>query len=175
MNVGKHFEQMFRKSIPEYCYVYRLKDSAQSYSNSGNTKFSWDNPCDFFVFDTNRRILFALELKSTKSKSMTYEFGDIDSSGKMIKKHQIKSLADMSKYPGIASGFIFNFRDEKNNTERTYFQSIRDFAKMCISIDKKSFNESDLLTNHSVEIQGTKKRVNYSWNIDKFITEYTEV
>lgn len=168
-NSGKIFEDDFRKSVPDYCFLHRLKDAAQSYNKSENTKFAWENPCDFFIFDSNTHILYALELKSTKYKSMTIQADKTDKS-KMIKLHQIESLTNMSKYDGVMAGFVFNFRDEKNNMERTYFQNIIDFNNMYEKINKQSLNEMDLLLNGAVKINGTKKRVHYTWDLNEFLS-----
>ena len=170
-NSGKNFEQQFKISVPEYCLLHRLKDSAQSFNQSNLTRFSWDNPCDFFLFDSISHILYCLELKTTKNKYMTFE--DIDSDEKqtkMIHKHQILSLLNFAKFENVMAGFIFNFRDEVHNMERTYFQDIESFDKMCKSINKTSFNEMDLILNCAVKIHGTKNRVKYVWNIDEFLS-----
>lgn len=173
-NMGKVFEEDFKKSVPDYCMVHRLKDTAQSYNNSKKTKFTWENPCDFFVFSTKTHTLFAIECKSTKYKSIAYQVNKDDGT-KMIKYHQIKSLNELSDYDGIISGFIFNFRDEEKNLQRTYFQNIIDFNKMCKDIAKKSFNEMDLLLNNGIKINGEKKRTRYIWNIDGLFRKITEV
>lgn len=102
---------------------------------------------------------------------MTFE--DIESDekqNKMIHKHQILSLLDFAKFENVMAGFIFNFRDEVHDMERTYFQDAESFAKMCKSINKSSFNEMDLILNGAVKIHGTKKRVKYVWNIDEFLS-----
>lgn len=174
MNVGKKFEENFKKSIPSYCMLHRLKDSAMAYNNSKGTKFTWDNPCDFFCFDSKSHFLFAFELKSTKSKSISFERKQHEKSSKMVKYHQISALKQMSIYDGLIAGFIFNFRDEKNNAERTYFQNIIHFDKMSKGIDKTSFNEMDLILNNAVKIKGVRKRINYIWNIDEFLQIYRE-
>lgn len=169
-NAGKQFEDNFKKSIPKYCMIHRLKDTAQSYNNSKETKFTWNNPCDFFCFDSKSHILYAFELKTTKYKSMSYETENDKKSTKMIKYHQIKSLKKLSQYDGITAGFILNFRDEKSGVERTYFQNITDFSSMCQKINKVSFNEIDLIMNgNAIKISGIKKRVNYQWNLDEFL------
>lgn len=169
-NSGKSFEQQFKVSVPDYCLLHRLRDSAQSFNQSNLTRFSWDNPCDFFLFDSISHILYCLELKTTKNKYMTFE--DIESDekqNKMIHKHQILSLLDFAKFENVVAGFIFNFRDEVHDMERTYFQDVESFVKMCKSIHKSSFNEMDLILNGAVKIHGTKKRVKYVWNIDEFL------
>ena len=145
-NKGKIFEDSFKASIPSHCVVHRLKDSAQAYNNSGVTQFTWQNPCDFFIFDSIARTFFAIECKSTKQTSMTVEIEEKDkNSGKMIKLHQIKALTKMSKYDYVVAGLLMNFRDEFKSEERTYFMRISDFNKMMLEINKKSCNEKDIL------------------------------
>lgn len=170
-NSGKIFEQQFKISVPDYCLLHRLNDSPQAFKQSGLTRFTPTNPCDFFLFDPIARILYCLELKSTKNKFMTFE--DIDSveeQNKMIHKHQIKSLISFAKVENVVSGFLLNFRDEAHGTERTYFQDAVSFRRMCLSINKLSFNEMDLILNGAIKIEGKKKRVNYVWDINKFLT-----
>ena len=168
-NVGKQFEKDLSSSIPDYCYVHRLRDSAQSYNNSKQTSFSWDNECDFFIWDSQKHIFYAVECKSTKYKAMSVQLDKNDKSNKMIKYHQIESLTKISEYGGAIAGFFLNFRDEKNNTERMYFLDIVDFNKMMESIDKKSFNEMDIILNNGIKINGIKKRVHFRWDIDEFL------
>ena len=67
INEGKIFEEDFASSInKETIFLHRLKDTAQSYNQSKDTKYTWNNPCDYFLF--NGEIFFCFELKSTKSK-----------------------------------------------------------------------------------------------------------
>ena len=69
------------------------------------------------------------------------------------------------------SGFLFNFRLENETLEHTYFQSIKNFLIMYKSLNKKSFNEKDLLNYNPINIEGKKKIKNWSWNIEKFLQE----
>jgi len=173
MNSGKRFESAIKNSVPAYCLYYRLPDPPQSFNQSNTLRFSWKNPCDAFIFDSQSSIFYALELKTTKSKSFSFE--DINIEGKqpsrMIHKHQILALKDYADFKNVVSGFIFNFRNEDNNIEITYFQGISDFLIMVERIGKKSFNEKDLLEYSPMEIVGNKKRVHYTWDIDKFLKE----
>lgn len=177
MNTGKVFERQFKSSIPDYCYLQRIPDPPQSFAKSKTTKFSVKNPYDFIMYDSNSKHLFCFELKTTKYKSIGFE--DINSNekqNKMIHKHQIQGLYDASKYDGIVAGFILNFRDENKHIERTYFQEINSFLSMVNKINKKSFNELDLIVDGgALKIDGIKKRVNYTWNIDKFLNDVMEV
>ena len=172
MNVGKKFESNFKDSIPDFCLLQRLKDPPQAQNHTSKSVFSWDNPCDFLMFDAYNREFWCLELKSTKQKYISYE--DIHSDKpkqKMVKKHQILGLLKFSRFNHVNAGFMFNFRDEDSNSERTYYQDVRDFTNMCNSLNKTSFNEIDLVLHNSIKVNGEKLRVNYRWNINKLITD----
>lgn len=78
---------------------------------------------------------------------------------------------EYAKYDNVVSGFLFNFRSESDNIERTYFQYIDDFMEMVSDIGKKSFNEKDLISHNPIEIKGIKKRVNYKWDIGSFLSK----
>lgn len=173
MNEGKKFELAFKNSIPDYCLTIRLNDSAQAFQKSNLARFTPKNKCDFIVFNSLSQILYCLELKSTKYKSMSFEniYSD-EKQDKMIHKHQILALHEFSEFKNVVAGFVFNFRDEKNDMERTYFQRITDFLKMCKSINKKSFNELDLIMSNAIKLEGVKKKTNYTWNVEKLL-EYT--
>lgn len=171
MNSGKKFENLFKKSVPEYCLYYRLIDPPQSFIKNNTLRFSWKNPCDIFLFDSKNYVFYTLELKSTKQKSFSFEDVNLGKAQtpKMIHYHQILSLEKFDKFDHVISGFIFNFRNEIKGTEKTYFQSISNFNKMISLINKKSFNENDLKENNGIEIIGYKKRINYTWDINSFL------
>lgn len=173
INSGKRFENSFKTSVPDYCLYYRLPDPPQSFNQSSSLRFSWKNPCDCFIFDSHSSIFYCLELKTTKNSSFSFEDINIEDKqpSKMIHKHQIMELLNYSKFNNICSGFIFNFRDEDSGTEETYFQEISNFIKMTVNINKKSFNKKDLIKYNPVEIIGKKKRINYSWDINKLLSE----
>lgn len=168
-NVGKIFEEDFANSTPKDWFCHRLKDSAQSYNNSSDTKFSWENPFDYFLF--NGKTLYCLELKSTSQKYMGFQENKDDKSKKMIKWHQIESLTEASEYQGIIAGFMLNFR--LNDDEQiTYFLDIRDFNKMKDSINKKSFTIMDAVLHGAKKISGFKRRTRWHWNLDEFFETY---
>ena len=167
-NAGKLFEAQFKKSIPDTVLLIRLNDSAQSFKKSEFARFTPKNPCDFLAFDTLAHILYAIECKSTKYKSINFEDVESDKKqNKMIHVHQIESLTKFSKYDGVIGCFIFNFRDEKNNVERTYYQDIEKFNRMVSSINKKSFDEIDLIRNGAIKINGNRKRLYYVWSLNE--------
>lgn len=179
-NSGKVFESDISSSIPNYCMKHRLRDSAQSFTTHSDTKFSWDNECDFFVFDTKARLLYAIECKTTKYKSMNWESEQEYEQNKSLKKtttklikyHQIKSLNDFDKFDYLIPCFILNFRNEDTKDQRTYFIHIKDFMKMINSINKKSFDEMDLILNGAIKIHGLRKRTRYAWDINEFLCNY---
>lgn len=172
-NKGKIFEDDFKKSIPPSSLLIRLNDSPQAFSKSSFTKFTHKTPCDFILFDCIHRTLIPVELKTTKYKSMNFEdVNSDDEQNKMIHKHQIIGLTKFSEYDNVVAGFLFNFRDENNNCERCYFQRVEDFNDMVVKIDKKSFNELDLLTvGNAIKVDGELKRTHYRWDIDKLLDD----
>ena len=168
-NAGKIFEADFKKSVPDYCLLIRIPDPPQAFTQNAGTKFSRKNICDYYCFQSKSQIFYALELKSTKNRYITFEDITLDEpSKKMIHKHQILGLRNYVQYENVIAGFIFNFRDEEENIERTYFQNIIDFESMCNRINKFSFNELDLVINGGIKISGEKKRIHYRWNLDLF-------
>lgn len=171
-NSGKIFEEAIKSSIPSYCLLIRLPDPPQSFVQSKSTRFSHKNPCDYICYDSENKKLWCLELKTTSSKSMSFEnIHNNDSESKMIHRHQTRGLLEFSKYDGVVAGFIFNFRHfegEPNYNEMTYFMEVNDFQKMCDSIGKKSFNEIDAILYGAKKIKGVKKRTRFKWDIDEF-------
>ena len=169
-NVGKAFEADWKKSVPDYCLLIRLPDPPHSFTKRSDTRFSVKNPCDYICYDSESRLLYCLELKTTSSKSMSFEnIHSDEKDNKMIHRHQTKALLEFSKYEGVIAGFVFNFRHfegEPNYNEMTYFMEANDFQRMCDSINKKSFNEIDAVLYGARRIDGKKKRTRFSWDVD---------
>lgn len=165
-NAGKIFEDDFKKSIPSHCFVHRLKDPPQSFGGGNDLRFSWKNPCDYYIFDSFNRVFHCIELKSTKGKSISFENEDSKSS-KMIHRHQILKLMEFNSFNNVNCGFIFNFRQESEQT--TYYQDIEKFREMILSLDKKSFNVADLNKFGAIELPGKKLRTHYKWNLDNVL------
>ena len=155
-NSGKVFEACYKDSVPDYCYLQRLNDPPQSFQKSA--KFSIKNPYDYLCYDTKHRILIPTELKTTKYKSMSLS---------MIRDHQIEGLTKAAEYTHVFPCFLFNFRNDDNGVERCYAQYISDFNNMLDDIDKKSFNEIDLISHGAIKLDGKKKVKYYRWDIDK--------
>lgn len=166
-NAGKIFEEDIKNSIDKSrSLIIRIPDPPQSFTKRADTAFSVKNPCDFIVFDSKTRILFPMELKSTKFKSMSFESKDEKDTSKMIKLHQIEGLLKYSKINYVIPCFILNFRDEKNKMQRTYCAPINNFVDMMEKLGKKSFNEIDLINNGVLKVFGEIKRTRYRWGLN---------
>lgn len=166
-NKGKIFELSFKQSVPAYALLYRLPDSAQSFGESKILRFSRKNPFDFILWDSKRHILYALELKTVKGKSISFERNKDET--KEIHYHQIQGLNEWNKFDGIVCGFIIEFRE----IETTIFIDIKSFNSLIENIGKKSFSYSDLQNNGITYfiIPQTKKRTRYIYNIDSFLSQ----
>lgn len=163
-NIGKVFEQNFKKSVPDNIFYYRPPDSASSFGDNTKLRFSAKSPCDCFMF--NGKVLYTLELKSVGTKSISFEREKTDKG--VIHKHQIDNLLKFSTYENIVSGFLFDFR----LSDCTYFCMIEEFVNMINHLDKKSFNENDLFEwCNPIKIEKKKMKVNYRYNIDKFLED----
>lgn len=157
-NEGKKFENDIKLSIPDTCWIYRLRDNASSFSGGNNTRFTSSNICDYILFDDTTRTLFLIECKSTKGTSIPLS---------MIRSNQIEGLQEASKH-NLVTGILVNFRNEKNDT---FFISINDFTEMMNTIGKKSFNIKDLESIGATRIENIKKRTRFKYNIEKMINE----
>ena len=157
-NEGKKFENDFKSSVPDTCWIYRLRDNASSFANGTNTRFTSNNICDYFLFDDMTKTLFLIECKSTKSTSIPLT---------MIRDNQIKGLKEASKH-NLVAGILVNFRNENNDT---FFIEIDDFVTMMNSINKKSFNIKDLDNIGAIRIKSGKKHTRYKYDIQDMINK----
>ena len=164
-SVGKQFERDFTKSAPDYVGVIRLPDAAQSFFKSSNLRFSNKNPYDFLLWNPKTLTLYALELKTVKGKSISFERTK-DENGE-IHYHQITGLDNFEKIGECVCGFVIEFR----KIETTVFIEISEFNKLINAIPKKSFNYDDL-EKYGVQyviIEQQMARTRYTYNMDKFL------
>lgn len=170
MNIGKKFEAALKKSVPDYALLYRLPDSAQSFGGSKNLRFSRKNPFDFFLFDAPRGRLFGIETKTVSGRSVSFERNK-DENG-IIHWHQINGLNEYNKFENAYFGFVIEFRV----IETTVFIGIETFNNLVSGITKKSFSFDDLQNSGLPYyiIPQTKKRTQYTYDIDKFLKEFKE-
>lgn len=163
-NIGKKFEDNWKKSCPSNIFIYRPPDSAQSFDMQSDNilRFSQKSPCDFFIFHGTYGILWCLELKTFEG-SCSFERNKNENG--IIHFHQIENLKLFSKYKNVCSGIILDFR----KTDNTYFLWINDWDNLINSINKKSFNEQDLKKYcNPILITKKKLKVNYRYDIEKF-------
>lgn len=166
-NVGKILEEQLKKSVPSYSLLYRLPDAAQSFGGSNNLRFSSKNPFDFLLWDSIAHTLYALEIKTISTDSISFE-RDENEKG-IIHYHQIKGLNNWNEYDGIICGFIIEFR----KLETTIFLNIEDFNKLSFILDKKSFSIKDLDENNIPYfiISQKKARTRFTYDLDNFMLE----
>ena len=169
LSIGKRFESNIAKSAPDYALVCRLPDSAQAFGSSSRLRFSRKNPFDYLIWDSKRFRLYAIELKTVKGKTISFERSEEDTGE--IHLHQIDGLNEWNLYDGIICGFLIEFREN----EETIFLKIEDFNDLLSEIDKKSFGKKDLdLYGISYFIVPQKKiRVNYRYDIDSLLSNYS--
>jgi penicillin-binding protein-related factor A (putative recombinase) len=168
LSPGKQFEKDFKDSVKkDKIFFYRIKDSTSAFNPKcmecpeSKTKFTTKNDCDAFLY--KEKILLPLELKSTKSKSLSL-------SEKIIKPQQIKKLTEWIEYKGVVPGFIINFRESDNST---YFLHINDFNNYVKNLNKK--NKSSVPISYCKEngicIMSKIKIINFKYDINKFIED----
>ena len=163
-NVGKVFEDNWKKSCPNWLFVYRPPDASQSFDMGSKLRFSNKSPCDYFLYNGER--LWTIELKSVAGTSISFEREKEDNG--VIHFYQVENLKNFSEYKNVISGFLVDFRGSDN----TYFLNIKEWDDLINSIDKKSFNETDLLKfANPVLIDKKKLKVNYKYNVEKFLID----
>lgn len=168
-SIGKIFEQNWKASCPDWLFLYKPPDAAQSFNMTDKLRFSHCSPCDYMMFDGTRGIFYTIELK-TFDGSCSFE--RIKSDKGIIHYYQIESLKKFNNYSKLISGFILDFRKSNN----TYFLSISDFCKMVEKINKKSFSENDMNTLCNPILIGKRKlKVNYKYDIENFLNKSYEI
>lgn len=163
-NTGKVFEDCFKNSITPDIYFYRLRDSGSSFgAGNQSLRFTVKNDYDCFLY--KKPNFFPCELKSTQGTSFSIQ-AKKEESGKNIKLNQIDGLTNASKFQGVYSGFILNFRSNQNHT---YWLNIIDFNRFNITTDKKSINEKDVKDFNGIEIRNEIKKVKYTYFINELL------
>ena len=166
-SVGKQFEDNFKKSVPNYALSYRPPDSAQGFDVGASDKlrFSRHSPCDLMVFDGTRNLFLTLELKTFQG-SCSFE-RDKNEKG-IVHYYQIEKLKEFANYKRVISGLVLDFR----STGNTYFLNINDWDNLISHIEKKSFNEQDLLEYASpILIEKEKLKVNYRYDVELLLSK----
>lgn len=166
-SVGKQFEDNFKNSVPNYALSYRPPDSAQGFDVGASNKlrFSRHSPCDLMIFDGTRNLFLTLELKTFQG-SCSFERNKNEKG--IIHYYQIEKLKEFANYKRVISGFVLDFR----STDHTYFLNINDWDNLISHIEKKSFNEQDLLEYASpILIEKEKLKVNYRYDVELLLSK----
>lgn len=143
---GKDFEAVIKESfekVPD-THVYRIPDQMNGFYGS-------KNPCDFLVY--HKPVLYALECKATNNPSLPFS---------NISEYQWSELLKMSEVTGVVAGILCWFV----NFDVTIFIPIQ-FLETLKQNGAKSirYDADDLAI---IPIQGTKKRVFWNYDMDKF-------
>lgn len=164
-NLGKVFEDNFRKSIPKTpnIFYYRLKDTASSYYGGNEfLRFSQSNIADAFLLYTSKDYglthLLILELKSHKGKSLPYT---------AIRENQLNEMLHASEYNNVVPLLIVFFSD----IERCFALHIVKVMKFIQESERKSI-PLEYFEEQGTEIEVQKLRTNYRYNVEKFLGEY---
>lgn len=86
----------------------------------------------------------------------------------IVHYYQIKNLKDFAQYNRVISGLVLDFRSSDN----TYFLNINQWDDFISHIEKKSFNEKDLLEYASpILIHKEKLKINYRYDLESFLND----
>lgn len=162
-NLGKKFEENFKKSVPEYIFFYRFRDSGSAYyGGNQQLRFSSSNIADCLIQDPFSG-LHLIELKNHKGKSIPLSC----IIGNKTKKKQIEDLYEANKYSGVYSSIIVFFCD----VERCFELSINDFIEFINKEDRKSI-PIEYFEKYGCEIKVEKLKTNYRFNIEEWLKEF---
>lgn len=157
-NNGKKFEDDIKKSVPNYAWIYRLKDGSanigiNSLNKNSKVRFQCHNISDFILM--GKKYLFILELKSHKGKSIPFC---------CIRNTQISEMEKI-KHKKIKCYFLFNFIDLR----KTYAIESYKIAKFIKTSNRKSFPYNWCNLN-GIKINSQIKRTRFTYDIDTFLT-----
>ena len=155
-NQGKKFEEDIQKSVPDHWFCYRLKDSSGSWSkDESKSRFTPKNMADFFIFNTEEKLLYAVECKSFLGKSMSWKNMNDKNDKKLIK------MCAMGKKQNCLGLYIFNFRD----LNETYVINANVLKTIKDNSDRKSLSLKEVRL-RGVLIRQKLKRVRYSYKLE---------
>jgi recombination protein U len=153
-NPGKAFEEDIKKSVPDWCWIYRFKDGTANFAGekNQNVRFQAHNICDFMVMANER--LYLLELKSHKGASIPFS---------CIRPKQLEEMAEIT-YPNITAFFLLNFRD----IERTYAVRAGELKKFIETTDRKSV-PIQWCIDQGIEIPSERKRTRFRYDLESLL------
>jgi recombination protein U len=162
-NLGKRFEENWKKSIPSDTFFYRFRDSGSTYyGGNQNLRFSASNIADCMLYDTNSKELYLCELKSHKGKSLPMSCV----ASNKTKEKQIDDLYNASQFDGVNASLIVFFSD----VERCFELPISELLSFSLYEDRKSIPIS-YFEEKGVEIEVIKLQTNHKFNVAKWLRE----
>lgn len=165
-NLGKIFEENWKKSIPEDIFFYRFRDSGSSYYGGNQMlRFSSSNIADCMIF-TPESGLHLIELKSHKGKSIPLSC-ILGNEKNKTKKKQIQDLVDANEHSGVYSSIIIFFSD----VERCFELPINEFVDFVSKGDRKSI-PIEYCEKRGWEIEVTRLKTNHRFNVVKWLKEF---
>lgn len=168
-NLGKIFEDNWRKSVPDYAFYYRFRDSGSTfYGGNQNLRFSASNIADCFINDP-RTGLHLIEQKNHKGKSIPLSciIGTRKNDKPTTKERQIVDLYEANKYTGVFSHLVVFFSD----VERCFSLPINKLIRFIKEEDRKSI-PIEYFEENGEEIRVEKLRTNYRFDIDKWLNRH---
>lgn len=157
-NLGKVFEENFKKSVPSHIFYYRFRDSGGNWNRTEKSRFTISNIADNLIFYNDK--LFLNELKSHKGKSIPLE----KIIGNKTKIKQINDLFNASFHKNIYCNIIVFFSD----VERCFSLDIKDLKDYIDSETAKSIPIA-YFEKYGKEIKVSKLRTNYRFDIESWL------
>lgn len=149
VNRGKDFEASLRKQLEKVFDVTRIADNTAGYMGGRNI-------CDFIAYSFPH--LYYLELKSTKGNTLPFS---------NITDTQFSGLLEKERVLGVGAGYIIWFLEK----DKTFFVSagLANTLRMggAKSIHINALEELSSQDMRCYELEGTKKRVFFDYNIEK--------
>ena len=167
-NLGKQFEENWKKSVPDYMFYYRFRDSSGTWGGNEQLRFTPSNIADCLIQDPFTG-LHLIELKNHKGKSIPLSciIGTRKNDKPTTKEKQINDLLIADGYSSVFSSLIVFFCD----VERCFELSINSFLDFVNKGERMSI-PIEYFEKHGTEIKVTKIRTSYRFDIESWMREF---
>lgn len=160
MNAGKAMERQWRKSVLRLNDVYyqRMNDGTATFyggQSQNGIRFQKTSPYDCFMY--SYPMLFLIELKSHKGKSLPYT---------AIRRQQVESTAKAGWIPGVVAGFVVHFTE----VGECWFApgwKVKDYMDKS---DRKSI-PLEWFQSNGARIGVIMKRTNAEYDVEQFLID----